>query len=235
MDKYLIIGASSEIGQEFIKRVLSEKKAEVFAHFRTKNTVFSQKMNGFCDRIKLWRADLSDTEQILEMGKALSEADFLPTHILFLAATPIKHRRIKDIEWADFESEINIEIRAAHLLLARVLPKMAKQKQGKILFMLSSCTGEITPAYMGDYVTAKYALLGYMKALSAEYSAKNIKINALSPDMVETKFLSEIDERIVEMNAMKRPSGKNLTPFEVAEKIDEIFENSEYTGANIFL
>jgi len=38
-----------------------------------------------------------------------------------------------------------------------------------------------------------------MKSLAVEYEGKSIDINALSPSMIDTKFLSNIDRRMLEM------------------------------------
>ena len=58
--------------------------------------------------------------------------------------------------------------------------------------MLTSCTTNIPPKYLASYVTSKYALLGLVKALSNEYADKGIRINGISPSMIETKFLENI-------------------------------------------
>lgn len=47
---------------------------------------------------------------------------------------------------------------------------------------------------------SKYMLLGLMKSLAVEYAGKNVDINALSPSMIGTKFLRDIDRRMLEIS-----------------------------------
>jgi 3-oxoacyl-[acyl-carrier protein] reductase len=73
------------------------------------------------------------------------------------------------------------------------LPRMAKSKYGKIVVMLTACTKGIPPKYLSDYCIAKHALLGLMKSAASEYEGKGVYINGISPEMTDTKFLSNLE------------------------------------------
>ena len=130
-----------------------------------------------------------------------------------------------------------IQVRALARLCQSVLPVMAKDKLGKAVIMLSECTLGMPPKYMTEYVTVKYAALGLMRALSLEYADKNINVNGLSPGMMETKFLSEIDARFIEMNAAGSVKKRNVTTEETAQAIAFLVsEGSDYmNGVNLNL
>ena len=68
---------------------------------------------------------------------------------------------------------------------------------------------------MVDYLIAKYALLGLLKGVASEYAGSGVTINGLSPNMIETKFLSNIDYRLVEMNASSSVMKRNVNLSEV--------------------
>ncbi len=112
---------------------------------------------------------------------------------------------------------------------------MAQKKKGKIVFVLSSCTFNIPPGALSHYVTAKFALLGLARSLAAEYGPKHININSVSPSMVETAFLQNIPERMVEIAAAQSPWQRNATPQDVAGVIRFLLSSdADYiTGANI--
>ena len=78
-------------------------------------------------------------------------------------------------------------------------------------------------------------MLGLMKSLAAEYGDKNININAVSPSMIETKFLSEIHEKVIEMSAEMNPLKRNATTKDIVPIIKFLLsKESDYiTGANI--
>ena len=101
--------------------------------------------------------------------------------------------------------------------------------------MLTDSVIGMPPKFLSPYITVKYALLGLMKSLAVEYAGKGITINAVSPDMMETKFLSGIPELVIEQNAKNNPLGRNLT-------VDDVIPAFEYflsekanvvTGQNI--
>ena len=83
----------------------------------------------------------------------------------------------------------------------------------------------------------KYSLLGLMKSLAVEYDGKKISINALSPSMMETKFLSDIDERIVQINAKNSRFGKNASVKDIVPALEFLLSDaSNYmNGANLNL
>ena len=65
----------------------------------------------------------------------------------------------------------------------------------------------------------KYLLLGFMKALAADYEGKEININSVSPSMIETKFLNQIDDRIVQMNAENSAENRNASVSDIVPAI----------------
>ena len=83
--------------------------------------------------------------------------------------------------------------------------------------------------------TVKYALLGLMRNLASEYAAKGVMVNAVSPDMMETKFLSGLPELILEQNAKKNPLGRNIHVEEVTPTIEYLLSSASdiVTGQNI--
>lgn len=87
--------------------------------------------------------------------------------------------------------------------------------------MLSSYVANVPSKFQSPCISTKYDLLGLMRNLAAEYSAKNIAVNAVSPDMMETKFLSNIPDLIIEQNAKNLPIGRNI-------KIEEVVPAFEY-------
>jgi 3-oxoacyl-[acyl-carrier protein] reductase len=129
----------------------------------------------------------------------------IPSKIVHLVSPKTKNIRFKNDDWKNFQLQLNISLGSITIILNRFLPKMAINKNGKIVCMLSSYTIGVPPKAMSQYVTVKYALLGLMKALASEYASKRITINCLSPSMVNTKFLSDINERIIEFTAESHP------------------------------
>lgn len=112
---------------------------------------------------------------------------------------------------------------------------MVKQKYGKIVLMLSAYLLGVPPKFQGPYITVKYALLGLMRNLAAEYASKRIMVNAVSPDMMETKFLSDLPDLVKEQSAKNNPLGRNIYVNEVVPSIEYLLSDASdvITGQNI--
>jgi 3-oxoacyl-[acyl-carrier protein] reductase len=74
---------------------------------------------------------------------------------------------------------------------------------------LSSVVINIPPKALAQYTTIKYAMLGLAKSLASEYSDKNIQINTVFPSMIETKYLDNINDKLVELCAYNHPHKRN--------------------------
>ena len=90
---------------------------------------------------------------------------------------------------------------------------------------------------MSRYVTVKYALLGLMKSMAMEYADKGVSVNGISPNMMETQFLEQIDERIVEMNRENSSMKRNVKVEETVAVIQFLLsEGAGYmNGVNLNL
>lgn len=230
----LITGASSDIGVNLINKV-SKDFDYIIAHHNKDEKELLKIKEKLKDKLILVKGDFieeQDTYQFVERVKATEK---VPTHIVHLPAGRCENMKFNKISWEKFQTDINIALRSLVIVLNTFLPQMAKNKEGKVVVMLSSYTTNIPPKYLASYVTSKYALLGLVKALANEYSNKGIKINGVSPSMIETKFLENIPELIVNQNAMNSPTGKNLTVDDVIPTIKFLLseESNSITGQNI--
>lgn len=74
-----------------------------------------------------------------------------------------------------------------------------------------------------------------MKSAAIEYAAKGITINSVLPSLMETKFLSEIDERTAEINAKNSTMGRNVTLDETSSAILFLMEQQSgyINGVNL--
>lgn len=230
----LITGASSAIGRAIIKSIATDSTV-VLAHYHSNLEPLSALQRELPGVIIPIRADLSTASGISSLCDAVSAQCEAPGKIIFLAAPSLTIVRFKDLTWEDFRSHHEMPLRTAVTLMGRFLPRMARSGFGRVVFMLSSVTLGVPPAAMAHYVSAKYALLGLMKATASEYAAKGITVNAVAPSMVETGFLSEIPEKLVEIAAQQHPLKRNAVPADVAPLVACLLaeEMGYLTGAAI--
>ncbi|MDO9182275.1 MAG: SDR family oxidoreductase [Bacteriovorax sp.] len=231
----LVTGASSEIGLRIVE-YYAQKNYELIAHYNLSDKCLNEIKDKYSAKnIHLFKADLSKEEEIYRLNNFINEGFGRVDCFVHLPAPKVLMRRNKDLKWQNFQNHLDVQVKSAHIILSEFLPGMAKRKDGNIVFILSSCVFGLPPGAMTDYVVAKYALLGYMKCLVKEFSSKSIKINAISPSMIETKFIENLPEVVRGLNRENHPLKRLASVEDVFSSLKFLIsESSPYlTGSNI--
>lgn len=115
------------------------------------------------------------------------------------------------------------------------IPFMKKQKSGKIVVMLTIHTQGVPPSFVAPYVTVKYAMLGLVKSLAVEYAGKGIQVNGVSPEMIDTKFLSDMPDFVKEQSVLNFPMKRFLQVEDVIPTFEYLLSEAAdcVTGQNI--
>lgn len=232
----LILGASSDLGIKYLGDYGSQYDC-IYAHYNHMNEKLQRACQEVDCKIIQLKVDLLNPESVYSMFEVLSRAGKIPTHILFFCAPKFHYSKFEKISLAEWTAQFQISFFSFVEIMKEFLPKMAKKGYGKVVVMLSSCTKDIPPKYLSHYVSIKYSLLGLIKSLVAEYAQKGITINGVSPDMIETKFLSEVPGFVLEENAKRQPSKKNISMEEVTAVIEMLLSDklNSINGQNIFI
>ncbi len=239
MKTYLIVGASSDISIAYLKHLESKaEKCVAICQYCSHKDELVEMANTFnYVEIMPIRCDLSDKEQLTAMINGIKEKNYEVDHVLHAPAGRFNTISLKKTDCDDIRREMDIEVFSFIEIMKAFLPDMAKKRYGKVVVMLSSCTIGIPPETFTEYVTAKYALLGAMRAISSEYVGKGIQINGISPAMVETKLLNNLHEIFIDANAKNSPMKRNLVSGDVIPAIVFLMDddNRFMNGVNINL
>lgn len=123
------------------------------------------------------------------------------------------------------------------LHLCRAFTEQARRRGtgGAIVNVLTSLTLGMPPAKMATYVTSKHALLGLTRAMAVEFIRYGVRVNAVSPGMTRTPFITDLPERFIEAVEKRLPMERLATAEEVAAVIYFLLsENSSYmNGVNV--
>ena len=237
---YLITGASSEVGMAYIKKLdeTVSGKVTVIAHYANNKAGLEQLQKELSNvTLNMVQADLSIAEGADIICNHIKDNQLEVTHVLHMAASAFSHVKIKKWDGEKVRREMQIQFFSFASMMKEILPKMAKAGYGRVCVMLSSYVLGTPPKFMSDYVAVKSALLGYVKAAAAEYGEKGVCINGISPNMMETKFLQNIDEKIVQMTAESSALKRNIRVEEAVSGIAFLLsdEASYISGTNLNL
>ena len=231
--KYLITGASSELAQAFLNTQVFQPDDEAVLQYRRPQETLTKlaEEHGF----QLEQADFADLASTQAFANRLKSRNFVPTHILHIPAAAIENKRFTEYTWQEVEQQLNVQVRSLWLVLQAVIKPMAKARKGRIVLILTSYTKSVPPKFLSSYVSAKFALLGLGRALAAEYAEKHIQVNMISPSMMETKFLANVYDGVVQQSAATNPMGRNARVEDVVPLVRYLFsdECAFITGDNI--
>ena len=211
---YLITGASSDVGCALIRRLW--QPGDVFI---AQGAGDLGGLAGLCKEhpgsIRTYDVDLTN-EKALETFIADVQATCpAPTHIVHLPALRVVNTKFKKFDEERFEKDLSVQLRSAVALCKAFVPAMAKAKKGRVLFMLTSYLLGLPPKNTAAYIMVKSALGGLAKSLAADYAPFGVTVNCVAPSMMETKFLADTSDLIVQASAEANPMGRNATPADV--------------------
>ena len=235
MARYLILGASSEVSLAFIRLHDWKDDDEIIAQYHSHKDELEETVKNIPAEVVMRQADFLTEEGICDFVSFIREQNFIPSKILHAPALPVRNARLTELHWNDFHGQLMIQVRSFFEILKAVIKPMSKFESGRIAAVLSSYTMNVPPAFLSDYITAKYALMGLVKSLASEYAPKNILINMISPSMMETKFVADIYSGVIEQSAARNPMKRNAEPKDAANLAEYLLSerNTFITGANI--
>jgi NAD(P)-dependent dehydrogenase (short-subunit alcohol dehydrogenase family) len=108
--------------------------------------------------------------------------------------------RLAELSEQDFDYQIGVNLKGVWLCMKYELLQMVKQDGGVIVNM-SSLNGMRGSANASLYSTAKHGVIGLTKSAALEYSAQNIRVNAICAGAFDTPMLERVFERAAPGNA----------------------------------
>jgi NAD(P)-dependent dehydrogenase (short-subunit alcohol dehydrogenase family) len=126
-----------------------------------------------------------------------------------------------DCTEADWDLNINIDLKGVWLCMKYEIPQMLKQGGGAIV-NTSSAAGLIGTPGIAAYTAAKHGVIGLTRTAALEYAKAGIRVNAVCPGTVDvpglreiTKTHPELSQSIIDMH----PIGRIGTVEEIAEPV----------------
>jgi NAD(P)-dependent dehydrogenase (short-subunit alcohol dehydrogenase family) len=149
-------------------------------------------------------------------------------------------KQFEEVKPSDWDRVINTDLRGTYLCTWYSIPHMLKQSGGNIINITTVHTIACLPG-AAPYDAAKWAVVGLTKSLAVEFASRNIRVNALSPGLIDTQIWDDIKKAAPDINDCLKywssniPMGRVGTPDEIA--YTAVFlasdEASYITGANI--
>jgi NAD(P)-dependent dehydrogenase (short-subunit alcohol dehydrogenase family) len=126
--------------------------------------------------------------------------------------------KIADLSEADWELEINANLKSVWLSMKYEIPAM-QQSGGGAIVNISSQGALVGVAGYGAYGAAKAGVIALSRAAAAEYSVDRIRINAVSPGAVKTDLWAGAPPEMLDQVSAGIPLGRVGAPEDIAEAV----------------
>ena len=214
----LVTGASKGIG-EAIARGLAE--------FGAKVVISSRKQDALDDVAEAFRAggldatgiaaNMSSIEDIHKLVDKTVETYGGLDIIINNAATNPVFGPIHDTDERAFDKIIEVNLKGPFELCKKAYP-ILKRRGGGSIINISSIGGLTPEPGIGIYSVSKAAINNLTQAMAQDWGADNIRVNAICPGLIKTKFSQALwsDDKILNRFLRHIPLGRAGTTDDVA-------------------
>ncbi len=177
----LVTGSARGLGWE-MAQALAEAGARILLHGRTSDRV-EKRLAELHARGFAADAIAFDMSHRAAMQQAIAGAGQID--VLIHNVGERDRRPFGEIEPADFARLIDVDLVAAHALVKLVVPGMLERGGGRLILVTSIVADLAVPGAV-SYTAAKGGLAALTRALAAEFGARGVTSNALSPGFFAT-------------------------------------------------
>ena len=131
-------------------------------------------------------ADMSCEEDVQKMMETIKQTAH-GIDVLINNAGIAQEKMFCDLTKSDWENMFSNNVTSCFLVTKAVLPDMIHKKSGVIL-NVSSIWGEIGASCEVHYSASKAAVIGMSKALAKELAPSGIRVNCITPGMIDTEM-----------------------------------------------
>ena len=126
---------------------------------------------------------------------------------------------LTDLDESDWDSVIGVNLTGVFLCCKAVIGLMIEQDYGRIVNIASIAGKEGNPTLI-PYSVSKAGVICLTKALAKEVTDYNIRVNAVSPAVIETPIMEGMAQSTIDYMVGKIPLGRIGKPEEVAAVVN---------------
>lgn len=225
MKVVLITGASRGIGR-CIAINLSQKGYKVIANYNKSEKEALELKNEY--NIDIYKADVSNRKEVKEMVEYCIE-QYEKIDILINNAGISQIKLFTEITDEDWKNIIDTNLTSCFMVSQEVVKNMIKNKNGCII-NISSMWGEVGASCETHYSASKAGMNGLTKAMAKELGLSNIRVNAISPGVINTDMNKQLDNETINELKKEIPLNRIGKTQDISKCVEWLIEDDYTTG-----
>ena len=223
MKKVLVTGGTRGIGRDIAREFLKRGFFVCAAYSSDEESAAESAAEG----IDVFRADVSDEAQVKALFGHVGNVDILVNN-----AGISLFKQIQDVSFGEWNRLFAVNVGGA-FLCAREASRGMIEKKGGLIVNISSVWGEVGGSCESVYSASKAALLGFTKALAKELGPSGIRVNSVSPGVIDTRMNARLSDGDMEALREEIPLERIGRGEDVAKAVWFLYENDYVTGIDL--
>ena len=214
----VVTGAARGIGRAIVLELLKDGRAVAGLDINAEQLKELERVVGEAGySIETRVCNITDTAQLTATLNELAEK-YNGVSILVNNAGVTRDKLMMQMDEADFDLPINVNLKASFMATTIVLRSMVRNKFGRII-NISSVAGVMGQAGSANYAASKSGLIGMSKSLAREVGKKNVTVNCIAPGFIETDMTKDLPEAVKKAAIAIVPVRKYGQPEDVAKAV----------------
>ena len=223
MKTVLITGGVRGIGKSIAQAFAKKGYRVCVTYSKDEKNAQTMREEGF----EVFLADVSDENAVQTTFEKIGDVDVLVNN-----AGVCLVKQIQDVSFAEYQELFAVNMGGAFLCCREAVKGMLKKQRGLIV-NISSVWGEVGGSCESVYSASKAALLGFTKALAKELGYSGIRVNAVSPGVIDTPMNARFSKEDMRLLQDEIPLSRIGTGQDVASAVLFLEENEYVTGVDI--
>src|SRR3954471_18966748 len=203
----IVTGSARGIGLAIARRLLASRANVALWDIDATALSQAEKELQPSGNVKSFQVDVTSIESVTKAteatAKAFSKIDILVNNAGIAGA----NAKVWETDPAEWQRVLNINLTGPFLCCRAVVPHLLKNNFGRIVNIASIAGKEGNPN-AAHYSASKAGLIALTKSLGKELATTNIRVNCITPAVIETDILKQMTEAHINYMLSKIPIGR---------------------------
>ena len=209
MRTILITGGAKRIGKSIAEELGCESN-RILIHYNNSDVDAKKLQKDLKNKnvqAFIYKADLSKENDIINMLDKITKDVGQDLDTIINCASLFEDDSAKNITVENFSKHMDINLLAPILLSKHLCKIHQKDRDNNIINIIDQRVMRLNPSYF-SYSVSKFGLWGVTQMMAQEYSP-TIRVNAIAPGIIRTKFAKVLVEMVEESKTMDLAIGKS--------------------------